>query len=278
MTTLFIVQEEFADDKMLMAVDLSIAVAPELPPPDDRPSPDKQALFNAINSATTTVRTVSRHLRERAQKWYIKRVGTSLVSRAERLQDEYIRKLAGVARLGLEGPHTELANLALDGLKREFVAAEAGRIKNSYVRSLGIAAGLATLAFVTVYSLVDFGWINSSFWSVHKPFLIAGMGASVGTWLSFSVRRVSLGFEELAVLEEDLLDPSLRVLFVVILAGAACLLFWTGAINIEIGLLKTARFAGATAFLIGVFAGLSERALATALGGRAASFVRSISG
>jgi hypothetical protein len=46
--------------------------------------------------------------------------------------------------------------------------------------------------------------------------------------------------------------------------------------NIEVGMLKTTEFRGVTSFLVGVFAGLSERALATAMAGRAAAFVRGI--
>jgi hypothetical protein len=52
--------------------------------------------------------------------------------------------------------------------------------------------------------------------------------------------------------------------------------------NIEIGNLKTnaAEFLqrGSIAMLLGVFFGISERALATAISGRATAFVRSVGG
>jgi hypothetical protein len=60
------------------------------------------------------------------------------------------------------------------------------------------------------------------------------------------------------------------------------LLFWTSAINIEIGSLRTGpdffKRAGSIAILVGMFCGLSERALATAISGRAAAFVKGVAG
>jgi hypothetical protein len=277
--SLFVVRERLNPQNTL-AVELLITVAIGLRPPDDRPSQEKQALFVALNSALTVVRTVCERMQDRAGSWLHRQLGMSAreAARADRILDEYVRKLAGIGRLGLEGPHVQLANLALDGLKSEFVTAEAGRIKNTYIVGLGLAAGVAALVFLVIYVGIQLNVITFDFWVLHKAFLLAAMGAALGTWLSFSIRRVTLSFNDLAMLEEDLLDPSIRVAFVVSLTLIACLLFWTGATNIEIGNLKTSHFAGATAFLVGAFAGLSERALATAISGRAAAFIKGLGG
>jgi hypothetical protein len=277
--SLFVVREQL-DKQNALAIELLITVAPNLPPPNDKPSAEKQALFVALSRARTVVKTVHMRMQDRATSRFRRRFGGAAneATRADRLLDEYVRKLAGIGRLGLEGPHIELANLALDGLRSEFVAAEAGRIKNTYVRTLGLWAGIAAVAFFLFYGLVDVGFITSGFWSGHKAFLLAAAGAAIGTWLSFSIRRVTLSFDDLAILEEDLLDPGVRVIFVIALTIAVCLLFWTGATNIEIGNLKTSHFVGATSFLVGVFAGISERALATAISGRAAAFVKTAAG
>jgi hypothetical protein len=112
--------------------------------------------------------------------------------------------------------------------------------------------------------------------------LLAATGAAAGTWVSFAIRRLDLPFEDLPMLEESSLDPPFRILFVVALTFTVCLLFWTSAINIEIGNLKTGpdsfKTTGSIAFLVGMFCGLSERALATAVSGRAAAFVRGVAG
>ena len=269
----FVVREQL-DQQNALAIELLITVAPNLPPPNDKPSAEKQALFVALSRARTVVKTVHMRMQDRANSRFRGNAAKE-AARADRLLDEYIRKLAGI---GLEGPHVELANLALDGLRGEFVAAEAGRIKNAYVRTLGLSAGIAAVTLFLAYGLVDLGFITSGFWVGHKAFLLAAAGAAIGTWLSFSIRRVTLSFDDLAILEEDLLDPSVRVIFVIALTVAVCLLFWTGATNIEIGNLKTSHFVGATSLLVGVFAGISERALATAISGRAAAVVKGVAG
>ena len=98
---------------------------------------------------------------------------------------------------------------------------------------------------------------------------------------------MTLGFADLSDLETDLLSPIARLAFVMLLTLAAFLLFYTGAIGIEIGHLSadfrpislgapntnaTATDPG-VAILIGMFCGLSERALATALAGRSSAFI-----
>jgi hypothetical protein len=277
-----------------VVVDLRITLAQGLPSPNDVASPEKQDLFVQINNACATVRTVCQQIREQSKK--LKKVDKieAARKRARRLQDEYITKLAGVGRLGLEGPHTALAKLALNSLKSEFVAQEAGRIKNRYLRVLGYwSAGFA------IALLLGHIWIRAtgcalpsspaaksiciaSWWDVHRNFLLAASSAAVGTWVSFAVRRLDLPFEEIALLEEESLDPPFRIVFVVALTLIVCLLFWTRAINIEIGNLRTApddfTATGSIAIVVGMFCGLSERALATAISGRAAAFVRGVAG
>jgi hypothetical protein len=261
------------------AVDLDIRLTPGLPPPEDQPSQEKQDLFVDIGSTFTVISTICQHMRDRADKRWREPKGREEKELARRLLDQYVRKLTGIARVGLQGPHTALAKLALNELRAEFTAQQAGRVKNTYVRSLGVTAALFTALLLVAYAIVD----NSQgmdWWYKHKAFLLAAAGASVGTWLSFSIRRVSLSFNDLAILEEDLLDPSVRIIFVIGLTLTACLLFWTGVMNIQIGDLKTnaTDFAnkGSIATLVGVFLGISERALATAISGRAAAFVRGI--
>jgi hypothetical protein len=270
--SLFVVSEKI-DPGTNFANDLLISVAADLPPPNDVPSPEKQALFVAISEALTVILTVCDRMRDTES------------ARADRLLDQYVRKLAGIGRLGLQGPHVALGSLALNGLKGQFVAQEAGRIKNRYIRRLGMATGVAALlSFVAYWLSADV--FRGSFLDAHKVFLLAAGGASIGTWLSFSIRRVTLSFNELGVIEEDLLEPSVRVLFVIALTVTVCLLFWTGAMNIEIGNLKTAELGsksptvqvGAIALLVGVFCGIAERALATAVSGRAAAFVKGLGG
>jgi hypothetical protein len=140
--SLFVVEESIKEG---LANELLIAVAGDQPPPSEQ----QQALFVALGSAFTVVKAVCQRMDDRAQGWLkTKRRRGRERLRSQRLLDQYVRKLAGIGRIGLMGRQTQLATLALDGLRKEFVAQEAARIKNSYLRSLGIAAGVGALLFL----------------------------------------------------------------------------------------------------------------------------------
>jgi hypothetical protein len=270
----------------ILADNVEIQINPGLPPPNDKPPPEKEKLYNAFESTQTVIKTVCKRIKDGADTWFNRNFFPKYIEReserADWLLDEFIRKLAGIAGVGLAGPHSQLAALGLDALRNEFVAQQAGRIKNAYVRRLGYAAGAAAALCLGFYALIRQNYVTASFWADHRNFLVAAGGAAIGTWLSFSIRRPQLTFDDLAVLEEDLLDPGARVVFVIALTMMACLLFWTGAINLEIGNLKTRAevfaSAGSTALLVGLFCGVAERALAPAVSARAGSFVRGIAG
>ncbi len=279
------------DDETDFNVDIDIQLTRDLPPPDNMPTVDQQELFVEINKADTVISTVCRQIRARAHRRFFPVPEND--KRGLRLLGEYMDKLIGIARLGLEGPHTVLAKLALASLREEFVAREAEQILNRYVRRLGLWAAGFAITFLAVYTIVRYqAGVNANphsehatwwvWWDAHRAFLLAAAGASVGTWASFSVRQINLTFDQLATPEEELLDAPLRIVFVIVLTMAACLLFWTGAINVKIGDLNTeaAWFtkAGTVAILIGFFCGLSERALASAIAGRASAFVGGIAG
>lgn len=257
-------------------VDVIIAVA-DIPVGEDDPSTqEKRTLYVALDNARTVVGAVAQHIQDKGK--------AADLDRAKRMRERYMTKLVEIGRLGLQGPHVELGRLALDGFRAEFVAQEAGRIKNSYVRSLGAAAIVAALIALAIFALI-YGAATDAGARSYGNFLLAAVGAAVGSWLSFSIRKVTLSFEELAVPETDLLEPGLRIIFVILLTTIVLLLFWTGAMNIEIGTLKTGELRstttslpmGAIALLVGAFCGLSERALATAVSGRSAAFVGTVS-
>jgi hypothetical protein len=260
------------------AIDVQINLMGGLPAPEDVVSSDKRDLFVQIHKTNTVIQTVCRRVIERGER----RVGcgdAAAANRARNLLDEYMNKLHGIALIGLEMAYPDVAKLALAELRNEFFALESGRIKNEYVRALGAWAGIAAIVFLALFAAVVVKYPGWAWAQDHKMFLLAACGASIGTWASFSVRQVQFTFDDL-ILQDDILDPPVRVLFVVALTMTACLLFWTGTINLEIGNLKTAsetfKSSGAVAFLIGMFAGFSERSLATAISGRAAAFAKGV--
>jgi hypothetical protein len=193
--------------------------------------------------------------------------------------DDYLFALLGLAQVGLMNKHptqTPFAELALKGLQQEFVDREAGYVKNSYLVRLGTWSFLVFASGFLLFYLVEFTAMNITLERFRGFFLLAS-GAALGTWLSFSLRRVNLKFDDLAALEDDRLNPGIRVLFVVSLTIVVGLLFWAQAIMISIGNFSSNfHYSGVNAMLIGVLCGIAERGLATAVTKRAQEFAASI--
>jgi hypothetical protein len=260
--------------------DVDIRLFSGLPPPDDKPSQDKVELYVLINKTITVIRSVCDSIRDRAKS------GTgNYREEADLLYADFVEKLEGIAVIGLELEFTALAKATLEEARHEFFVRAAGRIKTIHVNQLGLGAGLTSAALLAVYGSIQLfiwcGKLSATSWAAeHSNFLLAACGAAIGTWASFAARQAQFSFDDLVMAEESALRPLMRILFVMTLTMAACTLFWNGAINIEIGSLKTEaytfRHSGTVALLIGLFAGLSERALATAITGRAAAFVKGI--
>lgn len=201
----------------------------------------------------------------------------------QRLHD-YMWQLCGIASVGLMSQDPSVTAFARTDLlryRKEFTVREAGLVKNRYVRRLGwaclIAAVIAVLAYMATRHYADRAAVPYAF----RNFFLLAAGTAVGTWLSFSLRRVVLTFDDLAVLEEDRLDPGLRVLFMVGLVSVVGLLFWTGVIRFSIGAYDSQsamQSHGAWALLVGLLAGIAERALGTAVSRRASDFAVSVGG
>ncbi len=210
---------------------------------------------------------------------------------------EYIRALVSIGRVGLLEGNIDLAKSTLDTLQEEFVAREAARIKNNYVRRLGAWSILCVVIFGLAYlyiraeAVAGNGAIDWRLWLLpenanpahpfalyrFRNFFLLAIGASFSAWLAFLIRRPTLEFTGLVQLDDDLLNPVIRVLFTIGLSFVVGLLFWTGLIAITIGSFTTNfENAGMTAILIGVFCGIASRALATAVSRRAEDFAGNV--
>lgn len=272
---------------------LSIRLQGGLLPPEDKASPEKLELYAQINKTNTVIRAVCERLRERANRktgWkrLVEGTDTDADERIRKLHHEFLKKLHGVAVLGLELDFVDVAKSTLAELRDEFFALEAGRLKSAHSNGLAAVAFIGSFVLLLAYGIISLNGCygiegcTDSWFFAHKNFLLAACGAAIGTWASFANRQVTFEFKDLMMLEERAILPVTRILFVVVLALAACLLFWNSALAIEIGGLSTKaetfRASGTIAVLIGLFCGLSERALATAIVGRAEAFVGGVAG
>ncbi len=248
---------------------------------DVRIPEDKQRFKVEIDRTITVLRAV---LGEKNTFWFMPTKRRSLIAENARKLSEYLEAVAGIARVGLmnlDKTQTPFAELALKGLKDEFVALEAGPVKNAYVWRLGFCALVAITAFAILYFSIR-QYVGTIELAV---FLWLWAGAAVGAWLSFSIRRVVLQFSDLALLEDDRLTPELRILFVVALTTIIGLMLWTGVVGVTIGsFVAQLRGSGNAldlavgAFLIGAFCGIGERSMASAVGRRADDFAASVGG
>jgi hypothetical protein len=210
-------------------------------------------------------------------------------------RSSYIRKLAGIARVGLEtseGSLVTLATQSLEALREEIVAMEASKVKNRYLWRLGVRC--LCMATVSVVGYLAIGAVcpidhlqppaarmcsNLQVPSAFRNFFLLAAGTAVGTWLSFSLRRVILTFLDLASLEDDRLDPTIRVLFITALASVVGLLFWTEAITVGIGKFSSSfAVSGTYALLIGLLLGIAERTMSTSVFKRATDFAGAVGG
>jgi hypothetical protein len=189
---------------------------------------------------------------------------------------EYRQRLIEIADVGLAGAQvfpTE-AHLSLDKLRAEVVAREAGRVKNSYMQKLGGWAVGSMIAATGLYVVMRWPMQDIEKVQAFRHFAVMWAGCMLGTWLSFGTRRVVLQFDDLGRLEPDMLYPWARLVFAGLLTMVLGLVFATNMVNIQIGDLNTADLSRHTisALIVGIFCGLSEQALPTAVSQRSAQF------
>lgn len=162
----------------------------------------------------------------------------SLYNTKDETKYKYFNKLLTLAQAGLVGEtaQPELALKSLVKLKDEMVLVEGQRIKNDYMVRLGQNALIfCVIAFIAYIVFQSF--------SLTRPFamyLLTFIGALIGTWISFGARKFSIRFEQLSLLEDDMMKPCIRLLYIGICAIVFVLFLNTQLINISIGGISTA--------------------------------------
>ncbi|MEM9329868.1 MAG: hypothetical protein AAGA53_00995 [Pseudomonadota bacterium] len=191
--------------------------------------------------------------------------------------EEFRKRLRQVAEVGIEGDyvHPGIALSALSQIRDEIAIRVGKSIKISYLKTLGlialiIASIAALLGGLQPLSLA--GYINTSF---SLPGALTGyfwviVGGMVGVWLSVAAKRQTVLFEELPdMLGDRVFEPLIRCVFVLLLSCVFALFIELGILTMMIGSVNLADFstkgagAGTTgvAILLGLIAGIGERAL-----------------
>jgi hypothetical protein len=253
----------------------------------------QQKLIIEIQKALTVVTVVFKEKQRRPRSqfisWFSRAIGTAEQTRQQEVsrRNYYVGKLADIVRNAFADPKKlDYTTAALEAFKNEFVAREADLVKNRYVRSLGRRAAIYGLIFFGAYwfsrylpSFMDLDETpNDLVLYRYKEFFALATGACAGAWLSFAIRRVVLGFTDLALLEDDRLKPTSRIFFVVGLTMVVGMLLQTHMVGFVVGTTPITLTSGLLSLLIGTLCGISERALTNVVSRRADDFAGRLGG
>jgi hypothetical protein len=193
----------------------------------------------------------------------------------------YQTKLFGIAQTGLETPaDPNSARQPLEALQADILLREGPRVKNRYMKRLGVAAAALAAVSAVVYWVLRNNPQASHLLYAYRNLFVLLTGTMIGTWLSFGLRRPKIVFKDLSGLEEDMMEPAVRLIFTGLIAITIAFVFATGMVNVNIGGLSSARLLddGSSALLIGMLLGVSELALPGVLTRRASQFVSEVGG
>jgi hypothetical protein len=179
--------------------------------------------------------------------------------------DSAFSKLLSLAKLGLAGenPNNYAATQALKSLQEELIDKEAARVKNSYLKRVGVWSFLLSFLPGLLITLKSMWPTMFEMNTLVYHLMILWCGCMVGTWLSVSSRKLQMTFNQMIRIEDDHLDPSIRLLFTGLIAIVIALSISTGAIQLSIGEFQPKNWIAApqVAFLLGALTGIAEKAL-----------------
>ena len=163
-----------------------------------------------------------------------------------------------MSRVGLvpEYAQTNASKIALEKLQEEIVLVEGKRIKNEYMKVLAIEA-LVLFAIASGLAFLVDSYVHISIvWNIWAVII----GALVGTWVSFGARKFEIGFDDLASLEKDKMNPWIRLIYISVAAVIFVLFMDAGLVEIKVGNIDTAAALENmhSAFIIGLVCGLIE--------------------
>lgn len=183
----------------------------------------------------------------------------ALENTRENVKRKYFNKLLSLAQVGLvpeKNAQPQMALLSLDKLKAEMLLIEGKRIKNNYMKKLGLFALLLGCGIAGVMAIIYKYFHNSLFCMIGYTWF----GAMVGTWISFGARKFELKFEDLCCVEKDMLGPVIRLIYIGVCALIFELFFVCGFVSITFGNITTEsiRSSAEVQMLVGIICGLVE--------------------
>lgn len=183
----------------------------------------------------------------------------SLDKTKDTTKQKYFDKLLSLAQVGLvpeKCAQPQMARISLEKLKAEMLIVEGKRIKNRYMTRLGITA--VALAVVVGISMAILFQLTES--AVFYMITYTWLGAMAGAWISYGARKFQFEFEDMSIIEKDMLGPVIRLIYIGICSLIFELFLSCGIATINIGSITTNDLQSSykLQLLIGVICGLVE--------------------
>jgi hypothetical protein len=130
-----------------------------------------------------------------------------------------------------------------------------------YLKRFGRSAFIVAVAGIVIEVLA--GCLKSTALDPVPGYGLVVGGSMLGAWLSAAANRRDVSFDQLPDFLASEIEPTIRAVFVALLAIAVALLLDQGAIKLWLGSTDLALFDrnASIAILLGIVAGVSERAL-----------------
>lgn len=175
------------------------------------------------------------------------------------IKRKYFKKLLNLTQVGLvpeNGAQPKMAMVALEKLKAEMLHIEGKRIKNQYMKRLGITAIILS-AIVGGTMCILFHLLKNNVFSMMG---YTWFGAMTGAWISYGARKFQLEFEDMSLIEKDMVEPTIRLIYIGVCSLIFELFLSCGVATITVGNITTDGIKNyeEIQILIGVLCGLVE--------------------
>lgn len=175
--------------------------------------------------------------------------------------DRNFELLLSLAQAGLvkEIGNPKSAKQALENLKFDILTVQGKKLKSEYIRELGTAVFLNTVILTFVYLIFK----NE----VFSKYILVFMGAMIGSWVSFCIRKLVINFDDLVNFEKDLMPFQPRLVFIGSIALIFAMLLNNDILSISFGTLSLKTFLVTVEknILFGILCGILDMKLATNL-------------
>jgi hypothetical protein len=185
------------------------------------PPPPDQVKFRAdIGTTLMTLRAIFSDKNEGTRP--------KTMTATQRRYAAYQDKLLGIAQIGLQTPaDPNSARQYLEELRADILLREGPRVKNNYMKKLGVAAAALAAVSAVVYLVLRNNPQASHLLHAYRNLFVLLTGTMIGTWLSFGLRRPKIEFKDLSALEEDMMEPAVRLIFTGLIAITIAFVFAT---------------------------------------------------